>query len=149
MENWHPNIWRDEEVKGLHYIVDKPWDKRVASDGIGGHLGRDGKTHSWWWDVWESWRTDRAKEQELLTILEELVAKPLDEEGDRKQCEENRAQGLPVPVPDSPARRRGLELLEEEKRSGPQLPVFRKRQPGEHGKLDYGHLTRAIVRLSC
>ncbi|KAL8997221.1 MAG: hypothetical protein Q9188_006386, partial [Gyalolechia gomerana] len=24
MENWHRNLWRDEEVKGLHYIVDKP-----------------------------------------------------------------------------------------------------------------------------
>ena len=140
MENWHPNIWRDEEVKGLHYIVDKPWDKRVASDGIGGHLGRDGKTHGWWWDVWESWRKDRAKEQELLSISEGLVAKPLDEEGDRKQCEETKAKGLPVPLPDSPARSRGLELLNEEKtngRPGPRFPVFRKPQPGEHGELAY------------
>ena len=147
MENWHPNIWRDEEVKGLHYIVDKPWNRRVASDGIGGHLGRDGKTHTWWWEVWESWRKDRAKEQDLLSISEELVAKPLDEEGNRKQCEENRAKGLPIPLPDSPARTRGIELLKQEKaneRPGPRFPVFRKPRPGEHGELGYGRWTRAL-----
>ena len=106
MKQWHPNIWRDDEVRGLHYIVDKPWERRVASDGIGGHLGRDGETHTWWWDVWEEWTRERRDEPELLSILGDLVAKPLDEEGDRKQCAENKEKGLPVPVPDSPARRR-------------------------------------------
>ena len=114
MENWHPNIWRDGEVRGLHYIVDKPWEKRVASDGIGGHLGRDGKTHSWWWEVWEGWARDRAEDRELLATLEGLVAEPLDEDGDKKQCEENKQKGLPVPIPDSSARRKGRELLEKE-----------------------------------
>ena len=104
MKQWHPNIWRDGEVRGLHYIVDKPWSRRVASDGIGGHLGRDGETHSWWWDVWEEWVQARKDETELLGILEELVAEPLDMEGDRKQCAENKEKGLPVPVPDSPSR---------------------------------------------
>lgn len=136
MENWHPNIWRDEEVRGLHYIVDKPWEKRVASDGIGGHLGRDGKTHSWWWDIWEAWRSKRAGEGELLKVLDELVANPLDEEVDNKQCGENKKNGLPVPIPDSPARRRGMDLLERERANGnlgPQFPVFRKPRPGERG----------------
>ncbi|KAI4137911.1 MAG: hypothetical protein L6R39_007050 [Caloplaca ligustica] len=101
MENWHRNIWRDEEVKGLHYIVDKPWERRVASDGVAGHLGRDGKTHRWWWDVYESWAKDRAGvDEELLRILEELVARPLmNKQEDLRQREENRKKGLPVPVP--------------------------------------------------
>lgn len=97
MKQWHTNIWRDAEVKGLHYIVDKPWQNRVASDGIGGHLGRDGETHTWWWDVWDEWRSQR--EGELLIILDDLVAKPLDKEADKRQCAENRKNGFPIPLP--------------------------------------------------
>ena len=97
MKQWHPNIWRDEEVCGLHYIVDKPWEKRVASDGIGGHLGRDGKTHTWWWSVWNSWRDKR--EGELLGTMDSLVAEPLNNSTDKQQCEENKAKGFPVPIP--------------------------------------------------
>ena len=96
MRQWHTNIWRDEEVKGLHYIVDKPWEKRVASDGIGGHLGRDGETHTWWWNVWHEWRSKR--EGELLNIMDELVAKPLSGEADTRQCQENRDKGFPIPI---------------------------------------------------
>lgn len=82
---------------GLHYIVDKPWERRVASDGIGGHLGRDGETHQWWWGVWDDWR--RRRDGDLVDVMDGLVAKPLNEEGDQKQCEENKKNGLPVPVP--------------------------------------------------
>ena len=96
MRQWHTSIWRDEEVKGLHYIVDKPWEKRVASDGIGGHLGRDGETHTWWWNVWHEWRLER--EGELLNIMDELVAKPLSADADKRQCQENRNKGLPIPI---------------------------------------------------
>lgn len=101
MENWHPGMWRDEEVMGLHYIVDKPWERRVAGDGVAGHLGRDGRTHGWWWGVWEEWRGRRLGEgdEELVGILEESVAAPLTEEGDRRQRDENKKMGLPVPVP--------------------------------------------------
>ncbi|KAL8662975.1 MAG: hypothetical protein Q9168_008176 [Polycauliona sp. 1 TL-2023] len=101
MENWHRNIWRDEEVMGLHYIVDKPWEKRVASDDVGGHLGRDGKTHKWWWNVWEDWVGKRRDDAELVGILEGLVAKPLSEDEDKKQCAENKEKGLPIPIPGS------------------------------------------------
>lgn len=97
MRQWHTNVWRDEEVKGLHYIVDKPWEKRVASDGIGGHLGRDGETHTWWWNVWHEWRSQR--EGELLSIVDKLVATPLGEEADKKQWEENKNKGFPIPIP--------------------------------------------------
>ncbi|KAL9601194.1 MAG: hypothetical protein Q9219_002694 [cf. Caloplaca sp. 3 TL-2023] len=113
MENWHPGMWRDGEVRGLHYIVDKPWGRRVAGDGVAGHLGRDGKVHGWWWGVWGMWRGERVRGgreaegrgeggeegKELVKLVEELVAPELDAEGERRQIEENRERGLPVPVP--------------------------------------------------
>lgn len=50
MRYCHSYMWRDEEVRKLHYIVDKPWSKRVGEDGVAGYLGRDGVTHSWKWE---------------------------------------------------------------------------------------------------
>jgi hypothetical protein len=84
---WHPNIWRDEEVKVLHYIVDKPWDRRIGKDGVAGYLGRDGVTHAWWWDQWEKWVLGRQENgglegQEVLRAMEKLVAQPLQNEGE-------------------------------------------------------------------
>lgn len=97
MKQWHTNIWRDDEVKGLHYIVDKPWQKRVGSDGLGGYLGRDGETHNWWWRVWENWKSLR--EGELVVIMDELVAKPLDTTADEAQCADDKKKGFPIPMP--------------------------------------------------
>ncbi|KAI0177393.1 nucleotide-diphospho-sugar transferase [Pestalotiopsis sp. NC0098] len=59
MRYWHENIWRDEEVVCLHYVVDKPWAKRNDVDGIAGYKGRDGVTHQWWWDAYEQWEDER------------------------------------------------------------------------------------------
>ncbi|EMC96920.1 glycosyltransferase family 8 protein, partial [Baudoinia panamericana UAMH 10762] len=59
----HQDMWRDEEVVCLHYIVDKPWASRVGADGIAGFKGKDGVTHGWWWDQFESWRKDREGEE--------------------------------------------------------------------------------------
>lgn len=56
MRYWHPRLWSDEELVVLHYIVDKPWERQVSSAGIAGHLGRDGETHQWWWDIFQNWR---------------------------------------------------------------------------------------------
>ena len=91
----------------MHYIVDKPWERRIASDGVAGHLGRDGITHGWWWKVWEDWRRSVAAGEEmgsgeLLSIMDRLVAKSLDSKGDRKQCEENKGKVLPISVPEHP-----------------------------------------------
>jgi hypothetical protein len=37
----HAPIWKDEEVKNIHYILSpKPWDKRESDD----------PTHAWWWE---------------------------------------------------------------------------------------------------
>ena len=144
MRAWHPNVWRDDEVMGLHYIVDKPWEKRVASDGIGGHLGRDGETHMWWWGVWDDWRGQRDKE--LVRTMDELIAKPLDEESDRRQCVENREKGLPVPIPsvvaEEGANDTGADVekgvnghadIHGDKDEGLDFPVLRKPRLGERG----------------
>lgn len=96
MRYWHENIWRDEEVVCLHYIVDKPWAKRVGEDGVAGYLGRDGVTHQWWWEDYEAWKKDREGqgEHEGLEIMAKHVAKPIGEEGE--ESEEMRAIGSGV-----------------------------------------------------
>ncbi|CAK3937067.1 glycosyltransferase family 8 [Lecanosticta acicola] len=73
----HENIWRDNEIVCLHYIVDKPWAKRVGEDGIAGFKGFDGKTHTWWWNEYESWFEIRQKqgEMEVMTIMSKHVAR--------------------------------------------------------------------------
>ena len=58
MDYWHPRMWSDDVITVLHYIVDKPWERRTGADDIAGHLGRDKKTHKWWWDLYDSWRQE-------------------------------------------------------------------------------------------
>ncbi|KAI9693501.1 MAG: hypothetical protein M1820_009237 [Bogoriella megaspora] len=70
---WHTNIWRDDEVICLHYIVDKPWANRIQPNGVAGYKGRDGVTHSWWWAAYESWVNDR-QDQEVVHLVSEHVA---------------------------------------------------------------------------
>ncbi|KAK8205266.1 hypothetical protein M8818_004978 [Zalaria obscura] len=96
MRYWHPNIWRDEEVVCLHYIVDKPWAKRVGEDGVAGYLGRDGVTHTWWWEDYEEWKGQREANgnDEVVGIVKKHVAKPIGEEGE--ESEEMRAIGSQV-----------------------------------------------------
>lgn len=87
MRYWHPDMFRDEEVRNLHYIVDKPWCKRIGSDGVAGYLGRDRATHRWWWDEYERWEQERESksEYEVLEMMRAYVASPLeDEEGSRQ-----------------------------------------------------------------
>ena len=44
----HDAIWRDEEVKCVHYILSpKPWDEDEAEKK---REDRDG-LHAWWWRV--------------------------------------------------------------------------------------------------
>lgn len=88
---WHPNVWRDDEVAVLHYIVDKPWAARVGADGRAGYLGKDGVTHGWWWDCYEKWVEKRkeAGEEELVTTVGRYV---VGEEGEG-ESEDLRAIG--------------------------------------------------------
>ena len=68
MRYWHPEMWSDEEIRNLHYIVDKPWTKRVGDDGIAGYLGRDGTTHQWWWDEYQTWENERERMGETAVL---------------------------------------------------------------------------------
>ncbi|QPC70693.1 hypothetical protein HYE68_001445 [Fusarium pseudograminearum] len=78
MRYWHPNIWRDEEVVCLHYIVDKPWAKRVGLDGVAGYKGLDGVTHCWWWQLYQYWEDERTSDgkggNEAISLLQKLIA---------------------------------------------------------------------------
>lgn len=76
---WHPEMWRDGDVKNLHYIVDKPWSKRVGQDGKAGYLGNDGVTHGWWWEEFKNWEDRRETDGEvaILEMVRQEIAKPL------------------------------------------------------------------------
>jgi inositol 3-alpha-galactosyltransferase len=77
MRYWHPQMWRDDQVKALHFIVDKPWQRRIGSDGVAGYLGRDGETHTWWWNEYKMWRREvlSRNEEDILAIVEMNVDK--------------------------------------------------------------------------
>lgn len=76
MRYWHPDMWRDEEVICLHYIVDKPWMRRIGKDGLAGYKLRDGPTHERWWELYSDWES-RRRGSESLDILSKHVAPPL------------------------------------------------------------------------
>ena len=130
-------------MRTLHYIVDKPWERRIAGDGIAGHLGRDGVTHGWWWDVWEEWLRARREEgdEELVGIVDGVVAPGLDEEGERRQVEEDRERGWPLEVPEHPGQvvregqflRYGKREREERGRGKMVGRALRASRPGEYG----------------
>ncbi|CAL3973443.1 hypothetical protein PZA11_005682 [Diplocarpon coronariae] len=71
MRYWHPAMWRDGEVRNLHYIVDKPWHARLRDDGVAGYLGKDGETHRWWWREYGSWEGQRERmgEREVVDMV--------------------------------------------------------------------------------
>ena len=56
----HDAIWRDEEVKNVHYILSpKPWDEGVDVRGSG---RSEDASHAWWWEVTEErWRVEKEK----------------------------------------------------------------------------------------
>lgn len=91
MRYWHKNMWEDAEVRNLHYIVDKPWSKRIGSDGVAGYLGRDGETHAWWWKEYESWEKERQKlgEMEILEMVRQEVAEPSGDGGNAEALHGN------------------------------------------------------------
>lgn len=46
--NVHPEIWRDDKVKNVHYILaPKPWDE---VDAEGNNISKD-PSHAWWVDM--------------------------------------------------------------------------------------------------
>jgi inositol 3-alpha-galactosyltransferase len=79
---WHPEMWNDDEVKNVHYIVDKPWSKRVGRDGVAGYLGNDSITHQWWWEEFANWERERNEmgERAILEVVRKEAAPPLEDE---------------------------------------------------------------------
>ena len=101
MRSWHPRMYKDADVVVLHYIVDKPWNKRIASDKIAGHLGRDGYTHQQWWDIYGHWRKERiySKDVEAAAIVayvKLLIPPALTCDEDTRQVEANRKFQAPT-----------------------------------------------------
>ncbi|KAI0025792.1 nucleotide-diphospho-sugar transferase [Xylariomycetidae sp. FL0641] len=80
MRYWHADLWRDDrDVVCLHYIVDKPWTRRIGADGVAGYRGRDGATHRWWWDAYDAWEEARLAEGNdlVVSLVRRGVAPPL------------------------------------------------------------------------
>lgn len=97
MRNWHPTLWDDNEVVMLHYVIDKPWDTRIATDGIAGYRGLDGETHRWWWDLYAEWaarRVSKASDEYIVYDLNLYMAAPLNPRMDQQQKETNRRKGF-------------------------------------------------------
>jgi hypothetical protein len=46
----HAPIWKDEEVKNVHLILNKPWNDK-------GKGTSDDETHLWWWEADEERQT--------------------------------------------------------------------------------------------
>ncbi|KAH7021256.1 nucleotide-diphospho-sugar transferase [Microdochium trichocladiopsis] len=73
MRSCHSSLWKDDQVRILHYILDKPWKSRQfdTQDVIQSQ-------HSIWWDVWaeveKEWTQSKdARKRELY----ESVVKPV------------------------------------------------------------------------
>ncbi|EGO28220.1 glycosyltransferase family 8 protein [Serpula lacrymans var. lacrymans S7.9] len=68
----HTPLWRDDEIRCLHYILpDKPWQKRVGVTDSGEY----DKTHQWWWDNFELVEKEvRAMDEKGLEIILSNVA---------------------------------------------------------------------------
>lgn len=60
----HKELWRDEEVRNVHYILSpKPWDETEEEKKA---EGRD-ETHKWWWEANE----ERKREERERGIVDE------------------------------------------------------------------------------
>lgn len=97
MRYWHGNIWRDEEVLCLHYIVDKPWAERLRHDGTAGYKGNDGVTHQWWWQEYEGWvrqtRDEAGGGSEAVDLVGRFIARPRGEQGEHEVDPDMKAIG--------------------------------------------------------
>ncbi|KAL6706632.1 hypothetical protein ACN47E_005174 [Coniothyrium glycines] len=135
---WHPNVWRDDQVAVLHYIVDKPWAARVKSDGTAGYLGKDGETHKWWWDEYANWDRERTYqgEKELLATVGRYVASESGEENEEMRAIGGGAQDFakkwPAKSPE-PEEEKREDSTPQSFGDGPHGPVLRKPMLGERG----------------
>ncbi|KAJ1301035.1 hypothetical protein OPQ81_003456 [Rhizoctonia solani] len=68
----HPSMWRDDEVKCVHYVLDKPWMERPTWENDVADAVRI--THSWWWEALE--RLERRIKRDDCFGLWDLAATP-------------------------------------------------------------------------
>ena len=55
----HSSLWRDEDVKCIHYILaDKPWKARPKPNGSGGEYE---EVHRWWWNALDLLKEEMTK----------------------------------------------------------------------------------------
>ncbi|WFC99389.1 hypothetical protein MYAM1_002133 [Malassezia yamatoensis] len=47
----HPQVWCDDEVRNVHYILDKPWITGWPGDPT---QDEDARLHQWWWDAYHA-----------------------------------------------------------------------------------------------
>lgn len=70
----HSDLWRDEDVKILHYILNKPWQSRTYADDL------VDSTHKVWWDAFaeveKEWREslDANKRRLWQNVIAPVVA---------------------------------------------------------------------------
>lgn len=71
----HRPMWRDDEVKCLHYIMNKPWEKRPLIYGYQGEDWESEEIHRWWWDVFGKLeRKMKGKSGSGWDVVEKFVA---------------------------------------------------------------------------
>ncbi|KAK4501199.1 hypothetical protein PRZ48_007006 [Zasmidium cellare] len=109
----HENLWDKDQIVCLHYIVDKPWAKRIGEDGVAGFKGKDGETHRWWWDEYEAWATLRQEQGEfkVVAIMSKHVARRESEVSDTDRPD---MDAIGANVHDTKENEKELEASEDE-----------------------------------
>ncbi|KAG8752654.1 hypothetical protein FRC12_011845 [Ceratobasidium sp. 428] len=65
----HSTMWRDEEVKCVHYVLDKPWMERPSWESEAAEAVK--VTHGWWWDARD--KLERRIKRDNGNVLWDLV----------------------------------------------------------------------------
>jgi len=70
----HTNLWDDNEVRCLHYILpDKPWQSRSVPAEVEDQLG---ETNRWWWQHYDNLAEElKLGVPDTLRLLDEHVNK--------------------------------------------------------------------------
>ncbi|KAF8761094.1 Glycosyl transferase family 8 [Rhizoctonia solani] len=75
MRKCHSAIWRDENIRNVHYIFkDKPWVLPEDTEKLDEQFH---VIHGWWWDEWKRLEAEKKEEQwwELVVDLTSLGSK--------------------------------------------------------------------------
>ncbi|KAI9445233.1 nucleotide-diphospho-sugar transferase [Lactarius indigo] len=63
----HKGLWRDEEVRCLHYVLpDKPWKRRVRGGDV---VDESTETHKWWWELFDRLVDEIGEDSETRKLL--------------------------------------------------------------------------------